>query len=179
MASSRYFAALLGPNFRDCAEKKIVLDEIDGPMLKTILDFVYTGIVEINGNNVDSVVAAASKMELIALEERCGEFWGANLALANCVEVFLNADKYQFENLRVEALKFVCNHFEDISNDDFRQFDANNFHEVLGNDQIAAAETIVFDRLAQWLSQNGTGAKKRETELLQLIRLEHIPFAVG
>lgn len=179
MASSPYFAALLGSNFREGAQKEILLEEIDGQMLETILDFVYTGIVEINSKNVGSVVEAASRMEFIQIEAKCSGFWGANLAIENCMEVFLYADKYYFKNLRAKALNFICNHFEDIPIEDFQQFDAKNFHELLENDQIAAAETIVFDRLAQWLSRNKSGAQKRETELLQLIRLERISFTVG
>lgn len=178
MASSKYFVALLGPNFREGAAKEIPLEAVDGLMLKTILDFIYSGQIGINGANVADIVAAASSMELIALEERCGEFWKTNMSVENCVEVFLNADKYRLTKLRSEALKFICDHFEDATTEDIEQMNEENIRELLEQDVISAPETIVFDRLAQWLVENNIKGGDIVSEMLKLIRLSHIPNKV-
>lgn len=143
-----------------------------------VLDFIYAGQIEITAENVVDIVGAASGMELIALEEKCVEFWEANLALENCVEIFLNADKYRLMNLRAKALRTICDNFEDVTIDDLLQIDEKNFYEVLKNDQIAAAETIIFDRLVQWINCNKTDSGGDISELLNLIRLKHIPNTV-
>lgn len=85
MASSEYFTALLGPNFREGAQNEIPLEEVDGATFKIILNFIYTGRIEINNGNIFDIIGAASHLRLTALEERCGEFWAANLSIENCV----------------------------------------------------------------------------------------------
>lgn len=87
----------------------------------------------------------------------------------------MNADKYHLPDLRLKALEFICDHFEDVPVDDFEQIDENNFKELLKHDQITAAETIIFDRLVEWMERRKT---ELVGDLLNLIRLKHIPIAV-
>lgn len=103
---------------------------------------------------------------------------GMELTVGNCVEIFLNADKYQLNNLRVKALHFICDRFETVPIGDIQQINEKNFQEILKNDQIPAAETIIFDRLVQWMDRNRTGAVTVASDMLKLIRLDHIPIEV-
>lgn len=97
----------------------------------------------------------------------------------NCVGIFLNADKFQLNNLRSKALEFICDHFEAVPIECMQQIDTKNFQDVLKNDQITAAESIVFDRLFQWMDKNKTVAAEVTSSMLELIRLHHIPIAVS
>lgn len=148
-------------------------------MLQIVLEFVYTGRIEITAENVVGIVAAASGMELIALEQRCGKFWETNLSIESCVETFLNADKFHLNDLRSKALKFICSHFGAVPIDDILRIDEKNFHEVLKYDEITAAETVVFDALVQWINENGSRAVEIARDLLKLIRLDYIPTKVS
>lgn len=179
IASSKYFEALLGPNFCEGAQKKVLLKEIDGSMLKNVVDYIYSGQIEINDDNVGQLIAAASGMELITLEKRCGEFWEAKLALGNCVEIFLNADRFLLNDLRTKALKYICDHFENVPIDNLRHIDEKNLRELLKHDQITAAETVIFDRLVQLIERQKMESFKFDSELTEIIRLEHIPTTVS
>lgn len=148
-------------------------------MLEAILNFIYTGSIEIDAENIDDVVACASSMELIALEERCGEFWATELSIENCVDIFLKADKYNLKDLWSKALNFICVNFEAVSIDVIQQIDEKNFMTVLKHDRISADETVVFDRLVQWCRQNKADAVEIDPQLLEVIRLEHIPNEVS
>lgn len=157
-------------------EKNILLKHIDGPTLKIILDFIYTGHIEITGDNVDAVIAAASSMELIAIEEICGKFWVANLSNENCVDIYLSADKYNLMDLRSKALNFISKNFEAVPI--IRQIDDQNFEKIIKHDKITAAETIVLDRLVEWINRNESKSVKVVADLLKSIRLECIPNKV-
>lgn len=177
-ASSKYFKALLGPNFSEGNKQEIPLEFIDGATLKTIVNFIYTGRIEIDETNVGDIIGAASQMELVRLEEKCAKFWTAILAIDNCVEIFLNADRYHLTNLRSKALKLICDRFEEVPIDESQQFDVKNLQEVLKLNQITAPETVIFDRLVQWINHTKIKAKIAP-EMLKLIRLDHISSAVS
>lgn len=112
MSASDYFQALLGPNFREGRKKIINLPNIDGATLKVIIQFCYTGKVQINAENIVNILSAASAMELVLIEEKCEQFWNENLATFNCIDIFSLADKYNFRDLRQKALEFICENFE-------------------------------------------------------------------
>lgn len=179
IASSKYFKGVLGPTFGEEAEKEIVFADIDALTLSAVLDFIYFGRIEITEENVDSFITAASSMELIGLAEKCGKFWAAKLATENCVRFFLNADKHHLRGLWSIAMKFICDNFEAISSDDIQQIDEKNFRELLNQDQINAAETVIFDRLIQWIDENKEAEERVDSNLLKSIRLAHIPSTVS
>lgn len=169
----------MGPNFREGTQEEVPLEKINGPTLKAIKNYIYYGIIEITDENVLDILAAASRMELVELETKCGMFWKANLTSENCVEIFQNADQYRLQNLRPVAFKFVCDLFEAVPIEDIQHIDVKNLQELLNDDQIAAAETVIFDRLSQWMQQHGSDPSVVGSDMLKTIRLKHIPNAVS
>lgn len=179
IASSKYFETFLGSKFRQGAEEEIVFKDINANTLKAILTYIYFGRIEITANNVSEIFEAALSMELVGLGRSCGEFWAANFAIENCVKIFLTADKYQLNDLWSRALNFICDRFEAVPIDDIQEIDAKNFQEILKNDRVTAAETVVFDRLARWIDKKKAEGGEVDSGLLKSIRLEHIPTAVS
>lgn len=177
-ASSKYFDALLGPNFREGAEKNVVLGGIDGPTLKKIIDFIYTGRITIANSSVVDILDAASRMELVSLEARCTTFLENNLKIGNCVNALVNADKYQLKALLPKALDFIRENFEDVPADDIPKIDEEHFQALLKHDQLSGAESDIFDRLVLWITQNKKKKAKFESSFLRLIRLPLIPIEV-
>lgn len=118
-------------------------------------------------------------MELITLGKKCGEIWAAELSVESCVGKFLTADKFRLSDLRSKALKFICDHFEVVLVEDIQQIDEKNLQYVLSNDEIRASETIVLDRLVQWITKNEVEGEMLDSNLSKLVRLKHITSTVS
>lgn len=180
IGASRYFEALLGPNFREGSNNEdIILPHIDGTTLRLVIDYCYTGRIDINNNNVNSIVCAASSMEFIELEQLCCQFLGQNLCTDNCIETFLLADKFSFDSLKRKAFLRILNHFENVPPEEFLRFDVKNLMELLNYDKIEASEETVFDRLRLWMETNSSESEDRGPELLRCIRLECLSAKVS
>lgn len=179
MARSTYFAALLDPSFREDTQEEIPIEKINGPTLRAIKDYIYYGSIEITDQNVHDIVAAASLMQLDELVTKCGKFWRANLTIENCVEIFLSADRYCLQDLRRVALQYVCQHFDAVPIEDIQHINAENLQELLSDNQIRASQTMIFDRLAQWMQQHGIKPSVVASDMLKTIRLDGIPNAVS
>lgn len=174
MSSSNYFHALLGPNFIESRKKIVTLPDIDGTTLKSIIQFCYTGKIEITDENITQIVSAASAMALVLVEEKCQQFWRMNLAPSNCVNIFLTADKYSFSFLRKKSLNFIGEHFEAIAISDLQNLEYPFFAELLKHDEIHAREEVVFQRLMQWIDHDDGNRSQYAQCLLKLIRLRKI-----
>lgn len=178
-ASSKYFKALLGPSFREAEKKLVTLGEIDGPTLKHVIDFVYTGSVRITDENVWEIIAAASSMELVVLESKCGTFWKKSLSVANCVDILLAKKKYNLEELAPNVQRFICRNWSDVRNDELAKIDAENFQELLQRDDFYVDEIDVFVSVVQWLSHNKSTKQDTATTLLKLVQLTCIESPVS
>lgn len=73
-AASECFKSYFGSQFEEGWNKEVVLKEFDGPMLKLIIDFCYTGRVAVTEANVNDIRAAASSLKLTALEQKIHGF---------------------------------------------------------------------------------------------------------
>lgn len=136
-SSSNYFQALLGPN---CQKDEVTIAKIDGPTLKAIIGFCYSGKIEISLSNGLEIVEAASAMKFVEIKQKCEEFWTENLVQSNAVDIFLLADKYCFPVLRQKSFQFICEHFEAVACDKLLILNNSHFKEVLQCDKIQALE---------------------------------------
>lgn len=178
MISSQYFRALLGSNFKEGVEKEVSVGGLDGPTLKAIIDYCYTGNMEINEEYIEKIVSAASWMDLVRIEEKCEKVWREKLSSFNCVETFSLADKYSLTDLREKSLDFICEHFEAVAAGQLQEVGLQYFCEFFKCDRIHALEEHIFQRLIQWVDFDEEARSKYVPELLNLINLKKIATPV-
>lgn len=174
MSSSNYFRALLGPNFKEGDDNEVTISNIDGATLKMIINYCYSGKIQITDDNIMEIVSAASAMEFVRIEQKCEQFWLDTLTTSNCVEIFSAADKYSFKDLRKISFDFICAHFEALDANELRKIKMSYFSELLKCDQIQAREDFIFQRLAEWTDYHETTRSKHVPELMKTIRLMKI-----
>lgn len=173
MSSSKYFQALLGPHFKEGQQEEVTIADIDGPTLKSIIDFCYTGELRITDENIEHIIAAASAMEFVVIEEKCQQFWSKNVTTSNCLEIFSLADRYSFLKLRKKSLDIICEYFDVVSITELQTLTFSCFFELLKCDLIHVVwqEEFIFHRMMLWIEYNAINRSKYAPELFQLIRL--------
>lgn len=177
-AASQYFEVLLGQKFKEGKEEDVTLEGIDGPTLKSIIDFCYTGLIDINEENIDEIILAASSMELLLLEKKCSDFWAKRLRFENWVDIYIKADKYTLTELKSKIFHLICESFERVPADDLARVDQFFFRDVLKYEKIQVPEQILFTRLQQWIAHDPSERTKFVAEFIKYIRLEHLPGQV-
>lgn len=61
-------------------------------------------------DNVNDIMAAASREELIHLEKLCSQFWSENMDNSNCLSVLFNAEMYHLIDLLQTSMLYICAH---------------------------------------------------------------------
>lgn len=178
MSASTYFHALLGPNFKEGKDKEVFIPDVDGASLKSIIDFCYTGNITINNENIMSIIAAASRMEMVDIEEECERHWIQNLDFQNVVETFMSADEYSLTELRKKSFNLMCMSFNDVTASQLKQLDHHHFVELLKCNRIFGPEEDVCRKLIQWVDHDKKNRSKHAAALLKLVRWDLIPVQV-
>lgn len=171
MSASAFFQALLEPNFQESQHKEVTVPNIDGPTLKAIVNFCYSGKIKITGDNIERLVSAASFMNLMLIEKKCEQFWSNGLSSSNCVQTYLRADAHNLSDLRDTSFHFICEHFMDQQ---LLEAEYSLLTKILKCDEIPHTENETFSQLVNWIEFDKENRAKFAPDLLDLIRLEKI-----
>lgn len=168
-ASSKHFTARLEPHFQDSKKDEFLLKGTDGETVKAIVDFCYSGCINLTEQNVSKFMAIASSVDIDLLEEKCRRFYSDNLGVTNCIEALMVANS---DELRQRALDIVCGNFGLLPASKINKLNGPLLHEILMSNKMHLAEDSVFQRLVEWFQCNEDERSQYMPELLKLIRLE-------
>ncbi len=100
-AASPYFNSLLDGGFTENTQQVIDLTKsFPVPdILESVLKYIYTGVVDIDYNNLVDLLQATSFLCLDGAKSLLGEALSDSLDLSNCVDIFTMASKYDVQNI--------------------------------------------------------------------------------
>ncbi|ELU02002.1 hypothetical protein CAPTEDRAFT_37076, partial [Capitella teleta] len=118
-ATSPYFRSMFRSKMKEQTSslvdlsQSLVLDRDDS--FKTILDFLYTGDIEITTLNADDMLRIADFFLLEDVKHYCQEFFlvHGNLNLKNCMYLSALADHHNMPEVAEASLKMVHSRFHD------------------------------------------------------------------
>lgn len=112
----------------------------------------------------------------LSKRQKCFE---EKLTSHNCVEWFILAGNMDsFRGLREKAFRLICKEFGSVASTQLNRLSLEDFKEVISADKIPATEPLIFERLVEWVEYDKSARAKHVMELLNCIRLEHIPDRV-
>jgi hypothetical protein len=106
-AASTYFRAMFSCDLKESRLGKVYIENISPWTMKRLLDYIYTGNIEINLSNVIDLLNSALLFELNKLVDRCVEFVLENIDINNCVEINIFASMHQLKKLEQCTFKFI------------------------------------------------------------------------
>lgn len=86
---------------------KITVPEIDGELLETTIDYIYSGHIELTPINAYNIVYVASELGIISLQQKCVQFIVDNLSYGNCIMTLTVATNCKNFELFAKSFKFT------------------------------------------------------------------------
>lgn len=180
--SSKYFCAMFASGMIESEQKEIRLKNISGEALRLITDYCYNGEIEINTNNIETLLPAASQLEFVEIETECSKFLEDSLKQEplNCLSHYLTAYTFNFCKLRSMAMQFMYDNFEKIKDtEDFLLLDIDGLFKLVRNDELKAErEDNVFTAVMSWINHNEKNRKQHLVNLLKNIRYTYMDATV-
>lgn len=174
-AASPFFSKLLQSEMKEKEEGVIRFEEISKSVLSDVLEFIYTGNVEINEKNAGDLIIAADYLLLESLKIISGRFLEKQIEMSsyNCISTFHFAEKYRCEELVLRSTKFIQDNFTSVAkSDEFLNLDAEEVEKWISSENIlVAAEEDVFRIIVNWVEQNKGERKDNFEQLFRHVRL--------
>lgn len=169
-------------NLKERNQHEIILQEIHGDYLKVLIDFCYSGLMDINPRNVYQILETSTRLEFIHIETKCRIFLLENLKVSNCLSMWTSLENFlNFEELSQSALQIAKQNFADvIEQDAFLLLSVNHVFELLGSEELNVwSEEEVFNALTKWINYEETERKQHAVFLLSSIRLTELRSEVS
>lgn len=172
-ASSPYFDAMFTNDLRENVEKRIFFDEISPWTFKRIIDYVYTGRLEISTDNAQEMLATACMFQYPAIVDACCKFLTRQLHPANCLNIQLFAQMHSCKELEDNATKYALENFSSLVQfDEFLNVSLEKLLWFVSSDLIEIRnEETVYNAVMRWIKYDIEDRKKYLLQLLQEVRL--------
>jgi hypothetical protein len=113
-AASQYFKAMFSCDLKEARMGKVFIENISPWTMKRILDFIYTGHIDILPDTVVDIFNAAVMFQLIDLASICANFIEDHVDCSNCVEIHLFASQHCLVDLEKKTFDFILENFTQL-----------------------------------------------------------------
>ena len=175
-AASPFFCKLLQSDMKENREGIVRFEEISGAVMEDVLEFIYTGSVEVNQKNSKDLIAAANYLLVPGLKKLSARFLEREMSKSNCISTFYFAEMYQCDELITNTRKFIHANFASVAEmDEFLNLEAKEVERWISSDEISVAdEADVFKIVLKWIEQKKSERKASFEQLFRHVRLAFV-----
>ncbi|XP_012264129.2 kelch-like protein 5 [Athalia rosae] len=172
-AGSEYFAAMFTSSLRESGQNEIELMGVDGDALWALVQYCYTGCIELREDSVETMLGTACLLQLSAVVKACCHFLIKQLHPSNCLGIRMFADTQGCALLLSVAHAYTMDHFmEVIRNQEFLSLSANEVAKLLESEDVnVPSEETIFHALMTWLQHDSENRSKDASKLLSYVKL--------
>ncbi|KAG7519296.1 kelch 10 [Solea senegalensis] len=168
---SPYFRALF--KYQSTSDNMVFdISDLSPNSMQLILEFAYTGSVNVRKDNVEELIIAADMLNVMAVVQACADFISEQLCPENCIGIWRLTNVVNCD-LQQKAHRYITCHFEQVYLcDEFLQLSVQELVGILDRDELnVKMEFIVFKAVSHWISHKPEEREKHIALLLSKVRL--------
>lgn len=174
IATVPYFKQFFSTETTENNKNRITLRGVTSEAIKEIINFCYTGKLEINMKNVGKLLEAADVLDCELVEDHCVNYLQKSLKTNPeiCFSVQSIADFYDYEDLSMDARQCALENFSKIKNGAaFLNLRAYQIKYLFSDDHLKVAkEEEVFEALLTWINHDRVNRENDFLDLLKCVR---------
>ena len=150
------------------------MKDVTKTVMDKIMNFIYTGLVDLSTEDVEDIMIAANMLQLLDLKEICADFLIQHLDVDNSFDMSHFGDMYSCPSLKKEADELISKRFHQVSQtEDYLNLDFESVHQLLErNDLKVKSEEQIFEAFIRWIKHDIGNRLKHAHILLKVIRIK-------
>ncbi|KAJ5077306.1 pep-cterm sorting domain-containing protein [Anaeramoeba ignava] len=148
---SQYFKSLFKSKMKEYQENKLILKDVSSSILFPILNYFYSGKIEINLENAIQILIFSSKYLIDELIEISSSFIKKNFQIETIVDILKLSESMNLNQLLDPSYQFIFENFEEfIKTSFFFELEENHLNSILLNDELSINEFELFQSIIKW-----------------------------
>lgn len=164
---------------KESSESRIHLKEINGDILHALIDYFYSGTIEINMDIASELLSAASLLQLQSITDECVDYLIKHLESVNALWLKALGDLYNLKKLSEAGKKSALKNFSKIKHsDEFLNLTINEVVNYLSDEYLNASKEDVFNAAIEWINFDKAERNNNSLQLLKCIRYSEMDASV-
>ncbi|KAL9962606.1 hypothetical protein ACROYT_G031725 [Oculina patagonica] len=175
--ASFFFEKLLNSDMMESKKGVVRLEMLTGTGLRAVLEFIYTGDVQIlTEDDARDLIEMADYLFILPLKTLAGKVLAQALNTSNCIPTNHFAKRYQCEELVSDAKKFIYANFtNEAKAEEFLNMSNEEVYQWISSDEInVSAEENVFKIILTWINHSKSEREKYFADLFRQVRLIYV-----
>ena len=156
------------------------IPDVDGKFLELLIQYIYTGQICIDSDNVFDILATAHHLELDEVKEFCFEFLENCMTSDNCIIVLITAKQYKNFALRDKVYKHISDNYETITKTpSFFNLDNEELFFIVFHLKMRfyVNDEVLCRSLLNWTKQDEKTRKRHfHNKLIKFIKVDQFSF---
>ncbi|XP_002734502.1 actin-binding protein IPP-like [Saccoglossus kowalevskii] len=171
-ACSPYFNVMFSGGLSETSKSEVDIHEIHSSIFKVLLDFIYTGEVEVTSENVQELLSAADMLELPEVVQACSSFLQSQLHSSNCIGISRFAEIHFCTDLKRAAEAFMSLHFLEVcQEEEYFDIKMDDLVTLLRSENLRIEnEYQVFLAALGWILHDVGKRRKYLVQILDAVR---------
>ncbi|CAL1531876.1 unnamed protein product [Lymnaea stagnalis] len=172
-AMSSYFCAMFSSGMRESNDKIITLKGIAPTHFEKVLDFLYTGEIELSYDSVVDILQISSMYQIQALQLICEKYLAKDLCVQNCIINWKLSTSYNCQYLEEKSFWQMTENFPELRNsNDFLELNTDELIKFIDAEYLNVdKEEEVLEIVKVWLDHDLERAESNFMEILKYLRL--------
>ncbi|ERE84234.1 kelch-like protein 17 [Cricetulus griseus] len=151
----------------------VTLHDIDPQALDQLVQFAYTAEIVVGEGNVQTLLPAASLLQLNGVRDACCKFLLSQLDPSNCLGIRGFADTHSCSDLLKAAHRYVLQHFVDVAKtEEFMLLPLKQVLELVSSDSLnVPSEEDVYRAVLSWVKHDVDTRRQHVPRLMKCVRL--------
>jgi len=172
-AKSDYFRAVMSSQLKEAKENRVIIEDVDPEIMKTVIEFCYTNQLSLNDDNFHQVLSAAFRFCIESLKEVCIKFIEQRITASNCIGLIHSFQQYSLKHLLSKAIGFCLENFNLVcETPNFFDIEEDVWEILLPDERLNLSEGDIFSALVKWTEHD---LERRKAAFERLVK--HVRFA--
>ncbi|GFN77628.1 kelch-like protein 24 [Plakobranchus ocellatus] len=173
-AMSPHFDVTFNTGMRDNPDGVLTLLNIDVTTFDSILSFMYTGKDVVCAENAESLLRAATTLQIRGMITRCEEYLMDNLGKQNSIAMWKLGRTHGCEELEERAWPLILDNFVELAQtEDFCvELEVDELATIIKSDHLVVPnEELVCEAVFKWLAFDPDNRNMHLASLIEHLRL--------
>ncbi|XP_078615368.1 kelch repeat and BTB domain-containing protein 8-like [Branchiostoma floridae x Branchiostoma japonicum] len=176
VACSPYFASMFTGGFSEAKQQTVSLQEIDAGCMEEILNYAYSGTVQVNRTNARELYLASDLLQVEHVRSTCLQFMMNQVDSCTCMISYQFAQAYGITELLKAAKAFICSKFAQLcQTEEFLELPLSELKDILSCDDLDIEDELaVLQTVERWIKHNTEERTAYLEEAASLVRFNLI-----
>jgi len=152
---SKFFESMFLSPMKERYQNTVEIKDFDGKAVKHVIEFLYSGFIEVNAANVLILLGIADFLQVDDVKKMCFDFMETSLTVESCLDIVKVSVLYNYSSLQL-TYQYVYAYFDEIVHqNNFKDLSIDELKSLFAYiDRNTVDEASLYKAVINWVGRD-------------------------